>query len=367
MITFLLSHLLSMVLVPSVSAQDLCDQEINRILTPEAFAGPMRKMDDHDLIRAGTILNLKQGSVESSLTKKMISRDGTYVFLIDDQERLVLSHRAPNPQIDSDGKFLATHRGLYQTLVDDSPRTPHVIAAGEFRVVGGQIIGYNNRAGTFYDDLIALMRNQPNPQAERVAQKLKESLASAGNSPLDAGKRSAALRELLKDPDAKAVYEKARQDFDQRAQLRLNSAQSALEKAGFNLAKAERKPFDPIVAIDGHADAVGSARFEIEDCPKNPECHQQLKVLKENYELLLNHYSTREMATISQKKGMVYLKSGDTDRAERTLAVSGFLNEVSGDGLSDVLYKARHDGHLDRVQVWTEELPKLVHELGLKP
>lgn len=77
---------------------------------------------------------------------------GVYVFLIDDNENLVMSPRAPLKQA-NDQTYLATHRGLLKTLDEENAGVTNVIAAGEFHVLpNGKIRTLSNRSGSFKGD-----------------------------------------------------------------------------------------------------------------------------------------------------------------------------------------------------------------------
>ncbi len=160
----------------------------------------------------GTVL--KKGTQIPKLTE-----NGTYVFLIDQDENIVISHRYPDLD---EVTPVVTHRSLLNQLRKTTKKEPKLLALGEINIDHGHVSSINNKAGTAY------MNNSDLPH---VAKFLKQAgLPIEKNTSLqlfnevqkghDAEHVAAAFRiQTLKDPHLRALNIKLT-EFRRKMQLR---------------------------------------------------------------------------------------------------------------------------------------------------
>jgi len=134
--------------------------------------------------------------------------DGAHVFIVDQDQNLVYSHRYPDL---NQNEPLVTHRSLYQFLKNSTGKEPVLIALGEIHVDNGVISSINNKAGTaflsneYLPELAALLKERGLPLTPETPVVPFNEVRTGHDSELEA----AAFRlQVESDPLLKALNEK---------------------------------------------------------------------------------------------------------------------------------------------------------------
>ena len=242
------------------------------------FKTPKKNFDPHDLKSAGSIL--PAGKTQDP--KAIFNRDGVYVYIIDDKGNMVLSHRTPNLNAGTKegDQFLATHRGLFNTLSEKSSDIS-IIAAGEIRVIGGVPVRVSPRAGSFHstpEEVLANMRQTLSTEEKLMIDNLLKEYGSFSK----ADRSNSLMVEMhMEDfldlnPKTKVIFEKMQKQMNDLTDKRLASAKEAMESRDLIPSKIDTK-FVREVSGDAHIEGRAAAIAEI-DCHKSKSCAEQIEM-----------------------------------------------------------------------------------------